>query len=55
MKGLDSYGERNKRPSKSYNEQQNMSEFAEEAETLRPEKAKEFPPNNNNISKHVNK
>jgi hypothetical protein len=42
-----------KHPSKSYNEQQNMAEFAEEAEPLRPEKAKEYPPSLNNISKNI--
>gem|GEM_PF-5576941 len=40
-----------KRPSKSFNEQQNMAEFAEEAQTLRPLKAKELPPSLNHISK----
>lgn len=42
-----------KHPSKSYNEQQNMSEFAEEAVTLKPEKAKAFPPSLNNINKNL--
>lgn len=40
-----------KRPSKSFNEQQNMAEFAEEAITLRPNKASRFPPNLNKIPK----
>jgi hypothetical protein len=42
-----------KHPSKSYNEQQNMAQMKEEAQTLRPEKAKEYPPNLNNISKNI--
>ncbi|HZG87627.1 hypothetical protein [Paenibacillus sp.] len=42
-----------KRASKSYDDQQNMSEFAEEAVTLKPEKAKEYPPNLNRIEKNL--
>jgi hypothetical protein len=42
-----------KHPSKSYNDQQNMAEFGAEAQTLNPEKAKEYPPNLNNISKNI--
>lgn len=42
-----------KRPSKSYNEQQNMAEFAEEAEPLNPKKAKAYPPNLNQIEKNI--
>jgi len=42
-----------KRPSKSFNEQQNMAEFAEEHQTLRPSKAKAFPPSLNQIPKKI--
>ncbi|WP_199614462.1 hypothetical protein [Paenibacillus alkalitolerans] len=42
-----------KRPSKSFNEQKNMAEFAEEETTLRPGKAKEFPASLNNINKKL--
>ncbi|MCI3922351.1 hypothetical protein MO973_19150 [Paenibacillus sp. TRM 82003] len=42
-----------KHPSKSYNEQQNMAEFAEEAEPLNPNKQKDYPPNLNNIDKNI--
>ncbi|WP_274362293.1 hypothetical protein [Paenibacillus thermotolerans] len=40
-----------KRPSKSFNEQQNMAEFGDESITLQPNKAKEYAPSLNNISK----
>lgn len=42
-----------KHPSRSYNEQQNMASRQEEATTLRPDKAEEYPPSLNNISKHI--
>ncbi|HZG56326.1 hypothetical protein [Paenibacillus sp.] len=42
-----------KHPSKSYNDQKNHAEFAEEYQTLRPEKAKAYPPNLNQIPKKI--
>lgn len=42
---------RRDRKSQSFKEQQNMAEFAEEAVTLRPGKAREMPPSLNQINK----
>ncbi|WP_158299491.1 MULTISPECIES: hypothetical protein [Paenibacillus] len=42
-----------KQPSRSYNELHNMAEFAEEHTTLRPSKAKAFPPSLNQIPKKI--
>jgi hypothetical protein len=42
-----------KASSKSYNEQQNLSEFAEEETTVHPAKAKDYPASLNNINKNV--
>jgi hypothetical protein len=42
-----------KRSSNSFNEQQNLSEFAEEETTVQPDKAEEYPASLNNINKNV--
>lgn len=44
---------RRKHKSRSFNEQQNMAEFAEEAQTLQASKAKERPPSLNHIEKKI--
>lgn len=44
---------RGKRPSKSYNEQQNNAEFAEEHEAVKPAKMQERPPSLNQIPKKI--
>ncbi len=40
--------------SESYNQQQNKDSMMEESQTLKPNKAKEFPPSLNQIDKHIN-
>lgn len=42
-----------KRPSKSWNDQQNREAFEEEVITLNEEKAKEYAPNVNQIPKNT--